>query len=151
MTEAGTSLRMCSLEQRCFQSSPPSRPASLIGHTEDCTRSLDCFNSSIQVLISCHARLPMPCRESEDDDNAPQQPCFTAPKKASRNDGAMPVQMLKEPKMNLIPMLSNNSMGRRAKSESAILSSDTLKSSDGKPAPIPNWSPHKSIMKFTRS
>ncbi len=36
VTEAGTSLRTCSLEQHTFRSHPPGRPASFTGPAEDC-------------------------------------------------------------------------------------------------------------------
>ncbi len=94
VTEASTSLRMCSLEHCTFQSHPPGRPASLTGPSQDRTRSLDWntnrFNSFIQVLISCVTWLPMPCQSDERDQIAPSPPqaAFTSPTKAIGNDGA---------------------------------------------------------------
>ncbi len=40
--------------------------------------------------MSCHTRLPMPRRESDEDNAVPPPPGFTTPKnlKARRNDGA---------------------------------------------------------------
>ena len=92
MTEAGTSLRTCSIEQRSFQSQPPGRPVSLTGPSQDRTRSFggntNCFNSSILVLICCHNRLPMSCRSDEEDDAALPPPGFSTPTKPKGNDGA---------------------------------------------------------------
>ncbi len=81
----------CSLEQRSFQSQPPGWPATLTGQSQDHTHSFDwntsCFNSSIQILISCHTWLPIPRRDFEEEQSAPLPTSFTAPTKAIHNDG----------------------------------------------------------------
>ena len=64
---------------------------------------------------------------------------------------AMPSRMPKEQNPNLMSMLRNNSTSRRARSESTILSANTLKSSGGRPELNPNWRMNKLIMKFTRT
>ncbi len=154
VTEAATSQRTWSLEQRTFQSQPTGLPASWNCPTEDYTSSHDwntnCFNISIRVLISCHTRLSMPRRDSEEENAAPLQPAFTTPTKSIRNDGAghdMQSRMPKEPKMNLMPMLRKNSTSRRARSATTLVTTRINLSRSGPLNHIPCWRMPKLNMK----
>jgi hypothetical protein len=94
-------------------------------------------------------------RECEEEHDASQPPGFSTPTKAISNDGAghaeLDAEGTEDGSEADVEKQFEESKSRRARSESTILSANTLKSSGGSPALIPYWSPNKSIMKFTRS